>query len=130
MIQVSPIRRIIYSSTAVTDDSRADHLAILGVSRRNNGMDGISGILWIEQGRYLQLLEGPADSVTDAFERIRRDPRHTDIAVLDDRMTDATAFGEWAMAGLPGDGPSDAEARLRHLLRNSDAEIRRFFPLH
>lgn len=129
MIQVSSIRRIIYSSKAVTDDVRTDQLSILSVSRRNNGMDGISGILWIEKDRYLQLLEGPVDSVADTFERIKRDPRHTEIAILDDRMTDATEFGEWAMAGLPGDGPSDAQARLRHLLRNTDAEIRQYFPL-
>ncbi|MCT8002579.1 BLUF domain-containing protein [Sphingomonas sanguinis] len=129
MIQVNPIRRIIYSSLAVGDNGRADHQAILSVSRRNNGMDGISGILWIEKGRYLQLLEGPVDSVGDAFERIKGDPRHTEIHILDDRLTDATEFGDWAMAGLPGDHPGDAQARLRLLLRNSDDEIRRFFPL-
>ena len=129
MIHVSPYRRIVYSSRPVGDDVRADHQAILATSRRNNGMDGISGLLWIGEGQYRQLIEGPADSIAEAFERIARDPRHTDIVILDDRMIDAPAFGEWAMAGLPGDRPSDAEARLRLLLRNSEDEIRRFFPV-
>ncbi|WP_312489688.1 BLUF domain-containing protein [Sphingomonas sp.] len=127
MIQVNPYQRLIYTSRAV-DSGDGDHLqAILTVSRRNNGMDGVSGVLWAKDGRYTQLLEGPADSVAQAFARIRIDPRHSDIAVLDDRMVDARQFGEWAMAGLPGDRPDMASERLRALLRNADAEIRRYF---
>ena len=129
MIHVSTFRRVIYTSRAVGDDQRADHRAILGSSRRNNGMDGISGILWIGQGEYRQLLEGPVDSVRDTLSRIMGDPRHTDIRMLDDRMTDGPAFGEWAMAGLPGDQPEEAAERLRLLLRNADPAVRQFFPV-
>ncbi|MDY0958217.1 BLUF domain-containing protein [Sphingomonas sp. CFBP8993] len=129
MIHVSSYRRIIYSSRPVGDDVRADHQAILAVSRRNNGMDGISGILWIGGDQYRQLLEGPVDSVVETLERIRHDPRHTDIVVLDDRMIDAPEFGEWAMAGLPGDRPDAAAERLRFLLRNAAPEIRQYFPV-
>ncbi len=129
MIHVSAFRRVIYTSRAVGDDMRADHQAILATSRRNNGMDGISGILWIGDGEYRQLLEGPADSVRETLSRIMCDPRHADIRILDDRMTDGPAFGEWAMAGLPGDQPRDAAERLRLLLRNADPTIRQFFPV-
>ncbi|MFV0922036.1 BLUF domain-containing protein [Sphingomonas parapaucimobilis] len=129
MIHVSAFRRVIYTSRAVGDDQRADHQAILSTSRRNNGMDGISGILWIGDGEYRQLLEGPVDSVRETLSRIMRDPRHTDIRILDDGMTDGPAFGEWAMAGLPGDHPAQAAERLRLLLRNADTTIRQFFPV-
>lgn len=129
MTQVKPYRRIIYRSSPVGDDVRADHQAILATSRRNNGMDGISGILWIGDGQYRQLIEGPVDSVGETFERIAQDPRHSDIVMLDDRMVDAPEFGEWAMAGLPGDQPRDAAERLRLLLRNADPEIRQYFPV-
>ena len=128
MIHVSAFRRVIYTSRAVGDDQRADHQAILAASRRNNGMDGISGILWIGDGEYRQLLEGPVDSVRETLSRMR-DPRHTDIRILDDGMTDGPAFGEWAMAGLPGDHPAQAAERLRLLLRNADTTIRQFFPV-
>ncbi|APX67053.1 BLUF domain-containing protein [Sphingomonas sp. gentR] len=129
MIHVSAFRRVIYTSRAVGDDERADHQAILSASRRNNGMDGISGLLWIGDGEYRQLLEGPADSVRETLSRIMRDPRHADIRILDDRMTDGLEFGEWAMAGLPGDQPAEAAERLRLLLRNADPTIRQFFPV-
>ena len=129
MIHVSAFRRVIYTSRAVGEDNRADQEAILASSRRNNGMDGVSGILWIRDGEYRQLLEGPADSVHETLSRIMGDPRHADIRILDDRMTDGPAFGEWAMAGLPGDRPQDATERLRLLLRNADPTIRQFFPV-
>ncbi|MFD1787367.1 BLUF domain-containing protein [Sphingomonas floccifaciens] len=127
MSAVPPLRRLIYSSRAVGRDlSDAKH-DILAVSRRNNGMDGISGILWSAGDHYLQVLEGPAESVDTAFDRIRADPRHTDIHILDDRSVDARQFGDWAMAGMPGDHPEDARERLRMMLRNADADVVRFF---
>lgn len=129
MIHVSPVRRLIYRSRALTDDIRADHRAILAVSRRNNGMDGVSGILWIADDRYVQLLEGPPDSIATTFARIGDDPRHTDIEILDDRTVADTMFGEWAMAGLPGDRAQEASERLHFLLRNAAPEVRRFFPV-
>lgn len=75
------------------------------------------------------MIGGPVDSVGETFERIAQDPRHSDIVMLDDRMVDAPEFGEWAMAGLPGDQPRDAAERLRLLLRNADPEIRQYFPV-
>ena len=129
MIQVKAFRRLIYTSRAVGNADRDDQQAILTVSRRSNGMDGVSGLLWVRDGHYTQLLEVPVDSVAQAIARIRDDHRHTDIEVLDDRMVEDRHFGEWAMAGLPGDHADAAAERLRALLRNADAEVRRYFPV-
>ena len=93
MIHVRAYRRVIYTSRPVGDGARADHHAILASSRRNNGMDGISGILWIGDGAYVQLLEGPVASVGETLSRIMGDPRHADIRILDDRMADGPEFG-------------------------------------
>lgn len=123
MIQTSGYRRIVYSSRAVGGRAADDHLAILEVSRRNNGMDGISGILWCMKGRFLQLLEGPPESVSAAFARIARDPRHDDIRIIDDREVPRRQFADWAMAGMPGDHPDDAAAQLKMLLRNADSDV-------
>ncbi|MBB4617414.1 BLUF domain-containing protein [Sphingomonas abaci] len=127
MSQVERVRRIIYSSRATGVNLRDDHQDILAVSRRNNGMDGISGILWIRGDRYLQLLEGPPESVAGTFSRIADDARHRDVVVLDDQLAVERQFGDWAMAGDPGERPEDASLRLRGLLRNADGEVARFF---
>lgn len=127
MSEVERVRRIIYSSRATGSNLRDDHQSILAESRRNNGLDGISGILWIRGDRYLQLLEGPPDSIADTFDRIVSDPRHIAVTVLADEPAVERQFGDWAMAGEPGDRPEDSLLRLRGLLRNTDSEIARFF---
>ena len=123
------LRRIVYASRPTGADVRRDHLDILAVSRRNNGVDGISGLLWSRADRYLQLLEGPPESVEGTFDRIRRDPRHVDVTIIDDREQPERVFADWAMAGLPGEHPRDAEARLRLLLQGAPDDVRRMFSL-
>lgn len=127
-MQSDNIRRLVYASQALGDDIRNDLLKILASSRRNNGLDGVTGILWLDGSRYLQLLEGPAESVGAAFDRISRDPRHHEIMILDDVEASDRAFGDWAMAAMPSDTPDDAAKRLARLLRNSPHEVTRYFP--
>jgi hypothetical protein len=119
--------RIVYVSRARGSDPHGDRAAILAVSRRNNGMDGITGILLAADGRYLQLIEGSAESVRATFDRIKLDPRHQDIVVIDEGEHLERLFGEWAMAGLPNEAPADAVARLKRLLRNVPADVAQLF---
>ena len=92
-------------------------------------MDGLTGILWHTEDRYLQVLEGAPDAVQDAFGRILTDDRHVDVHVLSDEEMVMREFGDWTMAGLPGEVPRHAAHRLRSLICNKDAEItRHFFP--
>ena len=123
-----PLTRVVYMSRSVGSYPREDRAAILASSRHNNGMDGVTGILWAEGDRYLQLLEGPRDSVESTFERIARDPRHEHITVIDRGEQAVRLFGDWAMAGLPGEGPSDARSRLSAMLRNAPDDIIALFP--
>ena len=101
------MRQIIYASE--TRDGSAAELApaILRQSRVQNGIDGITGLLCANGSRFLQVLEGPKESVALAWERITADPRHHRIEVLGDAPLEARAFGDWAMAyrdrGQPGD---------------------------
>lgn len=127
MSQTEPVRRLVYTSRALGDDLRHDRHDILAVSRRNNGMDGISGILWIDGDTYLQILEGPAESVELTFDRIRHDPRHVDVVVLEDRDGVDRQFGDWSMAGFPGDAPADAAVRLTRILAKVDGDVARHF---
>lgn len=90
-------------------------------------MDGVSGILWIDRGTYLQILEGPTESVGLAFGRIAGDARHTDIEVLEDSDGVERQFADWSMAGLPGDAPADAAARLTRILSRVNADVARHF---
>ncbi|SEM41377.1 Sensors of blue-light using FAD [Sphingomonas gellani] len=117
--------QLVYISSAV---GRIDVSAILAVSRRNNRRDGITGLLYADDKRFLQALEGPEAMVTAAFARISRDPGHRALVTLSRREVEGREFGEWAMAArTPG---QDGEAFLDHvdaLVSRVDPNVRATF---
>ena len=87
-----------YISTARTGLTEADIARILGSARRNNAQCRITGMLIHDGWRFLQALEGDADSVEAAFARICADARHHAVAVLSRKAVAVREFGDWAMA--------------------------------
>lgn len=71
---------------------------ILVKSMHNNRLAAITGFLVTGEGRFLQLLEGPAGEITATFERIRSDARHTDLAIIAQGAADRRLFRDWNMA--------------------------------
>ena len=120
-------RRIIYRSRSSGGDGRSDLAAILASSRRNNGVDGVSGLLWTDGERFVQLLEGPPESVGLTFDRIRYDPRHRGVEVVEDGVEPERVFGDWSMANLLGDTDEDDYRRLAFALLNAPGSVRTAF---
>jgi hypothetical protein len=101
---------------------------ILAASKRNNGIDGITGILLCDGRSYLQVLEGPQDSVTATYARICADARHSDIMVISDQLIEQRDFAYWSMeVREPGHPSDDATFRLRRRLEQFAPELRRHF---
>lgn len=82
--------------------------AILAASRENNARDGITGGLLFSEGCFAQVLEGPADAVEGAFERIQCDDRHGNVTVLQVGPIMTRDFPDWSM-GFTG---TSAKGRL------------------
>ncbi|MFT8244168.1 BLUF domain-containing protein [Roseomonas sp. BN140053] len=72
--------------------------SILEASRRNNAQAGVTGALLFTGELFAQVLEGPFAAAEAAFNRIQRDPRHSDIVVLHRGTPGAAAFDGWSMA--------------------------------
>jgi hypothetical protein len=89
-----PLRQIVYHSVAC---GRIDTASILEQSRHNNALDGLTGVLWLRNRHFVQVLEGHALSVAETFARISRDPRHEDITILSDQEIETREFGYWSM---------------------------------
>lgn len=87
-----------YISTANQTSFRSDLPAILKVSRALNAASGLTGVLLIARGSYYQTLEGAKADVAATFRRIRSDPRHDGIIVLQDEAAEGRAFAGWSMA--------------------------------
>ena len=99
--------RVLYCSRnsipGAPDVVAEDILAILARSRHNNARDGVTGGLLYSTGCFAQVLEGPADVVEAAFERIQCDERHTDVTVLQAGPIAKRDFPDWSM-GFAGAG--------------------------
>lgn len=74
---------------------------ILADARRCNARDGITGSLVCREDLYLQLLEGRADLVAAAFERIAKDDRHLEVRRLLAGPAATRIFPDWAMRHDP-----------------------------
>ncbi len=119
--------QIVYISTA-RGDAHVERGNILLTSRRNNDRDGISGLLYDDGVRFLQVLEGDEGRVDAAFARIKADPRHLAVVVLSRRPIDAREFGDWAMASLtPGVEASEVMARVGLLVAGASDNVRATF---
>ena len=118
------MRQIIYESVATTGSATDEAHDILRGARPFNGLNGVTGLLCASDGRFLQVLEGPDESLDVAMERIRADPRHQDIAILSNGPIAERAFGDWTMA-YRDHGASTAmlDDRLRILVRHAPPPI-------
>lgn len=96
------IFRLVYMSknemTGTAEEIEQSIGIILETSRRNNRRVDVGGVLMFNNGAFLQVLEGPVESVTQTFERVQCDTRHSDVVVLEAGEVTDRAFADWAMA--------------------------------
>ena len=92
--------QLIYASRPFGFDDLA-LTGILATARRNNIRDGITGALICREDLFMQMLEGTGDVVNAAFDRIKRDDRHTDISEVSTAEIETRMFPQWAMRHDP-----------------------------
>ncbi|MEM6644502.1 MAG: BLUF domain-containing protein, partial [Bacteroidota bacterium] len=85
----------IYTSIPTGDSSKEVIDQITDESIAWNSKHGITGILLCLEKRYFQFLEGEEKDVTEVFEMIRKDPRHTDISIRIKGFAKDRVFSEW-----------------------------------
>ena len=95
----SRLERLVYESHATGSTGSLLNLAtILAESQRNNDRDGLTGVLAAHDERYIQVVEGQADRLDALHRRLKSDPRHREIKVLDRGLIQARSFEGWSMA--------------------------------
>ncbi len=90
--------RLLYVSHAVPTTTTGDLKAILESARRNNIELGVTGLLVTESQIFLQILEGPMQSVLSLFLKISKDKRHHDVELLRVAPVKQRIFEAWSMA--------------------------------
>lgn len=88
---------LIYMSTIQQGVQAQEVEGILPVSRRRNAAANVTGMLLFSGKQFIQVLEGPRESVEVIYASIEVDPRHRDLHVLLRQPIPLRSFGAWSM---------------------------------
>jgi hypothetical protein len=91
--------RLLYASRAADSVNAEELSSILRQSKTNNPGEGITGVLCfcLQERIFLQVLEGGRSAVNRRYNRIAKDPRHTDVEVLSYEEIGERRFAAWTM---------------------------------
>lgn len=89
--------RLMYASRAAASVGTEDLAAILRKSRQNNPGHGVTGLLCLSGGIFLQVLEGGRSQVSALYNRISADPRHHEVVLLAYEEIAERRFAGWSM---------------------------------
>lgn len=113
--------RLLYFSQATNVISDEEVQTILQVSRRNNSATGITGVLVYGGGLFMQILEGPEQSVLKKYVKITDDKRHTNCQIIHITPTNERIFEGWSMGFVKCEHPVEFEHILG--LRDQRKEV-------
>lgn len=100
------LHRLVYRSYQVdslTREAILDGIA-LPAMRRNSELD-VTGTLWFDTSRFVQVLEGPTDVVTSLMASIERDSRHRDVEVIWEEDVAERMFARFGMRTITSAAP-------------------------
>ena len=96
----SQLKRVVYVSekTNVSDTTLKN---IIASSKKNNPEQDVTGCLLSGSNSFLQLLEGPKQTVDTLYLKISADSRHKNILKLNDEVIGDRLFSFWSMKLAP-----------------------------
>lgn len=127
----APVRSVTYVSRAATPLTQTSLEALLLESRANNELSGLTGMLAVRGDDFFQVVEGPEAGISALLASLRRDPRHTDMRILNEETVPFRQFPDWRMRcerlddypvdSIPGidamgGGDASADTRTRGVL--------------
>ena len=88
---------LLYTSISEVPLTKKQCKDLLGQSQRNNHLNDITGIILFDGYLFLHLLEGEKDKVLNLFDKIKDDPRHTEVDCLYYGDIAERSYGDWSM---------------------------------
>jgi len=74
-----------------------DLVDILETAQAFNLEHHITGMLFCDEGRFMQVLEGEKETIQNLMEQIKKDKRHENVNVLLDHLVEARELTDWSM---------------------------------
>ena len=114
---------LVYRSRAIPGFGRSQIQEMLEKARPYNSEQGITGCLLYHQGEFLQYLEGNQIRVLQLFDKIKNDPRHSDIELISHGERPNRWFKDWEMAFEDFYGDNDQITYMRLVVENHLGEL-------
>jgi hypothetical protein len=91
------LKSLTYTSVARPGLTDSDIATIHHIALDLNSLDGITGLLVFNGTSFLQVIEGAEDAINDLVVRLRKDPRHSEFKIEDERCIRDREFADWTM---------------------------------
>ena len=91
------IFQLVYVSSVRPEPSAVEVFSEMTAYRAKNARLGITGMLLVSQGAFMQVLEGEEATVRQLYATIRADPRHEHVHTLATLALPGREFSDWAM---------------------------------
>ena len=94
------LHRLIYYSRQMVQGEAADAEVdqIIRGSIGSNRAAGLTGLLLVHDGWFLQVIEGQREVLDRLLSKLETDPRHRNISVIDRTPVSDRRFADWSMA--------------------------------
>ncbi len=92
------IYSLCYVSTKRKNLTPSEVRSIIDYSNKKNSFDNITGILIEYKNNFIQYLEGDAIRIYELFEKIKSDPRHEKVSLLQYSPIEERLFEGWSMS--------------------------------
>ena len=91
------INQLVYMSQATRKMSAEALADIQKTAKNNNQTIDVTGSLFYNGGWFLQVLEGPLDTLQALYKKIEKDPRHKNSRILYNEPAKFRTFTRWSM---------------------------------
>lgn len=117
------LHQLVYISKATELFDQEGLFNILGKAKENNSQQDITGSLLYDGGRFIQLLEGDKEIITNLYEKVSKDSRHTNVRLLYIKEASIRLFPNWGMnmVNLKVDKPKNL-SELKEILGQINTE--------
>lgn len=115
------LHQLVYISKATEIFDQDGLFKILDAAKENNSHQNITGSLLYDGGRFIQILEGEKEAITELYEKISEDERHTNVKLLYLEEASIRLFPNWSMnmVNLNVDKPKNL-SELKEILEQID----------
>jgi hypothetical protein len=91
------LSQLVYVSNRNTNCTTGEIEKILASCKQNNPPLNITGVLLYSEAKFIQLVEGEAKVIMSLYDKIKSDPRHSNVMMISYNPIKEKSFPSWHM---------------------------------